>query len=289
MSGDWRVWLQHLLPKDAVSACIYRIARSRRPWIRRPLTRWFARHYRVDLSEAAGADLDDYACFNEFFTRALKPGSRPLSGDADTVVSPADGMLTELGTIDAGRLLQAKGMAYGVADLLGETDDAVSRFTDGRFLTVYLAPHDYHRVHAPLDAALVRTRYIPGSRYSVNRATARSVERLFCRNERAVCWFDSARGPFAAVLVGALNVSSISTFNLGEIASGAAREWREPAPLPIARGAEIGRFNMGSTVVLLFARDMLDWRADLADGQALKVGVALGRLRPAAGTERPQR
>lgn len=288
MSGDWRVWLQHLLPKDAVSACVYRIARSRRPWIRRPLTRWFARHYRVDMSDAAAANLDDYACFNEFFTRALKPGARPLSGDANTVVSPADGTLTEFGTVDAGRLLQAKGMAYGVADLLGETGDAVSRFTGGRFLTVYLAPHNYHRVHAPLDAALVRTRYIPGSRYSVNRATARGVDRLFCRNERAVCWFESAGGPFAVVLVGALNVSSISTFNLGEIASGPGREWRESVPLPIARGAEIGRFNMGSTVVLLFARHALDWHADLEDGQTLEMGAALGRLRAVTGTERSQ-
>ena len=202
-----------------------------------------------------------------------------LAGDASTVVSPADGVLTEYGTIEAGRLLQAKGMTYTVSELLGEHGDAVRALDGGRFLTVYLAPHNYHRVHAPMEGALTRTRYLPGARYSVNRATASSIERLFCRNERAVCWFDSACGPFAVVLVGALNVSSLSTFNLGEIASGRTREWIEEAPVPVARGAEIGRFNMGSTVVLLFARDALDWAADLADGRTLKVGTALGQVR----------
>jgi phosphatidylserine decarboxylase len=281
-----RVWLQHLLPKDWLSARVYAIARSRRAWVRRPLIRWFARTYAVDLAEAERSSLDDYACFNDFFTRALKPGCRPIEGDARTVVAPADGALSEFGRIEDGRLLQAKGMSYELAALVGEDTESVARLRGGSFLTVYLAPRDYHRVHLPIDAVLTRTRYLPGARYSVSLASAAAIERLFCRNERAVCWFDSAHGPLALVLVGALNVSSISTFSLGEIPSGAAREWAEPTPRPVARGAEIARFNLGSTVVLLFARDALDWDPSLTVGRALKVGAALGRLRDAT-PERP--
>lgn len=235
--------------------------------------------YAVDLAEAERSSPDDYASFNDFFTRALKPGCRPIEGDARTVVAPADGALSQFGRIEDGRLLQAKGVSYELAALVGEDGESVARLRGGSFLTVYLAPRDYHRVHLPIDAVLTRTRYIPGARYSVSLATAAAIEGLFCRNERAVCWFDSAHGPLAVVLVGALNVSSISTFSLGEIPSGTALEWAEPTPRPVARGAEIARFNLGSTVVLLFARDALDWDASLTVGRALKVGAAVGRLR----------
>jgi phosphatidylserine decarboxylase len=276
MSSAW-VWLtQHLIPKNLSSAVVYRATRSRRPWLRRPLTRWFAKTYGVDLTEAANADLESYATFNEFFTRELKAGARPIASGTDTVVSPADGVLTEHGAVDGGHVYQAKGSSYTLAELLAEKGAAVEALEGGRYFTIYLAPHNYHRVHAPLDARLVRTRYIPGARFSVSRATAAAIPRLFCRNERVVCWFETAHGTMVVVLVGALNVSSISTFAHGEIASGSTRHWNEQPPLPALRGAEIGRFNMGSTVVVLFASPALRFAAGVGDGLAVRMGQALG-------------
>jgi phosphatidylserine decarboxylase len=275
-SPAWTWLTQHLIPKDLSSAVVYRATRSRRAWLRRPLTRWFAKAYGVDMTEAANTDLESYATFNEFFTRELKVGARPIAAGARTLISPADGVLTEHGPIEGGHLYQAKGSAYTLAELLGDTGAAVEALEGGRYFTIYLAPHNYHRVHAPLDARLARTRYIPGARFSVSRATAAAIPRLFCRNERVVCWFETDLGPMIVVLVGALNVSSISTFAHGEIASGAARDWPEQPPLPVARGAEIGRFNMGSTVVVLLGRDNFRFSSDLSDGLAVRMGQALG-------------
>jgi phosphatidylserine decarboxylase len=275
-SGAGVSLFQHLLPKDLISAAMYRVARSERRWIAQPLIRWFARTYGVDLADAGNADLEHYPTFNAFFTRALRADARVIAGGADTVVSPADGTLTEFGALDADTLLQAKGRRYSLTALLGESGERVDALLGGSYCTVYLSPRDYHRVHAPLDAALTRTRYIPGRRFSVSRATAASIDRIFCRNERAVCWFDTSVGPMVVVLVGALNVSSISTFSRGEIASGAPQLWEEPAPLRVARGAEIGRFNLGSTVVVLFARGAVRWDSRLTDGSSLAMGSALG-------------
>jgi len=275
-SPAWTWLTQHLIPKDLSSAVVYRATRSRRTWLRRPLTRWFAKAYGVDMTEAANADLESYATFNEFFTRELKVGARPIAAGARTLISPADGVLTEHGPIEGGHLYQAKGSAYTLAELLGDLGQAVEALEGGRYFTIYLAPHNYHRVHAPLDARLARTRYIPGARFSVSRATAAAIPRLFCRNERVVCWFETSLGPMIVVLVGALNVSSISTFAHGEIASGAARHWPEQPPLPVARGAEIGRFNMGSTVVVLLGADNFRFSAGLSDGLAVRMGQALG-------------
>jgi len=276
MTAGWLV--QHLLPKDAISAVIHRVARSDRQWLARPLIRWFARTYRVDTSEAEHAELESYPTFNAFFTRALHADARPLAGERDTVVSPSDGTLTQFGAIAADTLLQAKGRSYSLAALLGESSAAVDALRGGSYCTIYLAPHDYHRVHAPLRGALERTRYIPGRRFSVSRATAAAIERIFCRNERVVCWFETAAGPMVVVLVGALNVSSVSTFSLGEIASGTPRHWQEARAVPVERGAEIGRFNLGSTVIVLFAPGAVRWAPQLADGMRVAMGSALGRI-----------
>jgi phosphatidylserine decarboxylase len=275
-SHPW-VWLsQHLIPKRLSSAVVYRATRSRRRWLRRPLTRWFARAYGVDMSEAAVEDLDRYGTFNEFFTRELKAGARPIASGARTLVSPADGVLTEHGAIDGGRVYQAKGSAYTLAELLGESGGEVAALEGGRYFTIYLAPHNYHRVHSPLAGRLIRTRYIPGARFSVSRATAAAIPRLFCRNERVVCWFDTEHGAMTVVLVGALNVSSLSTFAHGEISSGAPRQWPEREPRAVAKGAEIGRFNMGSTVVVLLGSATFEFAADVGNGAAVRMGRALG-------------
>ena len=276
-SGTGGRLLQYLLPKDLLSAAMYRLARSDRAWLARPLIRWFARAYHVDLADAEHAGLEHYPTFNAFFTRALRVGARPLAAGDDTVVSPCDGTITEFGPLDGETLLQAKGRSYSLPELLGESGGASEALRGGSYCTIYLAPRDYHRVHAPLAAALTRTRYVPGRRFSVNRATAAAIERIFCRNERAVCWFDTAVGPMVVVLVGALNVSSISTFARGEITSGAPRHWEEQAPLRVERGQEIGRFNLGSTVIVLFARGAVRWDTRLASDMTVAMGAALGR------------
>jgi phosphatidylserine decarboxylase len=263
---------------------MYRIARSERAWISRPLIRWFARTYRVDLTETEQADLERYLTFNAFFTRALRAGARPIAGDAATVIAPADGTLTQFGALDAGTLLQAKGRSYSIEDLLAERGSAVDGLHGGSYCTIYLAPHNYHRVHAPLDAALIRTRYVPGRRFSVSRATAAAIDRIFCRNERAICWFETAAGTMVVVLVGALNVSSVSTFNRGELPSGSPQHWVEDEPARVARGGEIGRFNLGSTVVIVFGPNVVRWDGLLADGTTVLMGEALGRVDSNAAT-----
>jgi len=278
MSPLTRVWLQHLLPKKLLSSAVYRIARSERSWISGPLIGWFAKTYNVDLREAQHSDLRAYPTLNAFFTRALKPHARPLAGDERTVVSPADGTLSEFGAIADGRLLQAKGMRYRLEELLAEDAAVTARFQGGSYLTVYLAPHNYHRVHLPVTASLARTTYVPGERFGVSPDTASAIDRLFCRNERAICWFDTAVGEMVIVLVGALNVSSISTVNLGEIRSGPNRAWRDAEPLHLPRGAEIARFNLGSTVIVLFGRGAVHWHGQLSAGTPLRMGEALGRL-----------
>ena len=282
MSPPLQVWLQHLLPKRLLCRAVHGVARSRADWVKRPLIGWFARHYAIDMSEAEHASLDAYPSFNAFFTRALKPGARPLEGGDTTVVAPADGVITEFGRIRAGQLVQAKGLDYSLTALLGETPEAVAPYLDGEFLTIYLAPHNYHRVHAPLGGELVRTRYLPGRRYGVNAATAAAIRGLFSRNERVVCSFRTPAGPLAVVLVGALNVASLSTAALGDIPSGKAQTWPHDPPIQVGRGDEVGRFNLGSTVVLVFGRGAVEWRQGLRPGEAIRFGRAIGTVRARA-------
>jgi phosphatidylserine decarboxylase len=271
---------QYLIPQRLLSRFIYRLARCRARLIKNALIGWFARHYDVALDEATVEDPRAYDSFNAFFTRALKPAARPLDNLPDCIVSPVDGTLTLAGIIDGQTLLQAKGQSYLLSELLGEAD--VTDFEGGRYLTVYLAPHDYHRIHAPVAGRLIRTRYLPGTRFSVNEATAKAVPRLFCRNERAVIWLEGRYGRLALVLVGALNVSSISTTTLGEIPSGPPRHWHEPAPVSFEIGDELGRFNLGSTIVLLLPRATAEWLPELTAKSSVRMGRQIGRL--TAGT-----
>jgi len=278
MSTATWVWLQRLLPQKLLCRLIFSIARSRRNWIKSPLIAWFARHYRIDLAEAEITKLDAYPTFNSFFTRALRSGARAIDPGPSSVVSPVDGRLTEFGSIRGDRLIQAKGLHYGAADLLGESSEAAQTFLNGDFATIYLAPRDYHRVHMPLAGRLTQARYISGKRFSVNAATAQGIERLFCRNERLVARFDTDCGRLAMVLVGALNVSSIGTVTHGEIASGRDREWSGFEPVTFEKGAEFGRFNLGSTVILLFEQGAIRWGSELTDGESLRLGTKFGSM-----------
>jgi phosphatidylserine decarboxylase len=270
--------IQFLLPQRLSCRIVYRLARSRRPWLKRLLIANFLKLYDVDMREAEREDPLAYASFNELFTRPLKSGARPLAADPTGIVCPADGRLTEFGRIEQGRLLQAKGKEYTLAALLAEPPAVIEPFLGGSFLTIYLAPPDYHRVHAPVAGALRRGRYIPGRCFSVNQKTASAIDNVFCRNERIALWLDTVAGPAVVVMIGALNVASLSTEISGEIASGTPRVYEAAAPRVIARGAELGRFNLGSTLVVLFPNGKATWLPSLEPGQRVRMGQALGHL-----------
>lgn len=275
------VGLQYLLPQHLLSALMYRLARIRWRPLSAPLIRIFVHHFRVDMSEAQESDLAAYDSFNAFFTRALRPDARPQHGGSQALASPADGGLSQLGTIEADRLFQAKGLDYALEDLVADPDWA-RRFVGGSFATIYLSPRDYHRVHMPAAGRLREMIHVPGRLFSVNRATASLVPRLFARNERVVCLFEGEAGPFAVILVGAIFVGGMETVWAGEVtpAHGAPprRRYDEGAAVKLARGDEMGRFNMGSTVILLFPPGAVAWVADLAPGAPLRVGQRLGSL-----------
>ena len=274
--------LQELLPQHLLSRGMHRLARSTTPLLRNATIRAVLRAYpQIDLGEAVEPDPFAYASFNAFFTRALRPGLRPLEGGERDVASPVDGTLSQFGVVREGRLLQAKGMHYTAGALLAD-EAAARRYEGGGFACIYLAPYNYHRIHMPLAGRLTATRYVPGQLFSVNAATARTVTGLFARNERVVCEFDTALGPLAVVLVGALFVGSIETVFAGEVnpppaRGGGVRTLEAGRGTGFERGAELGRFNMGSTVVLLVGHDGLRFNERLEPGSTLRLGQALAR------------
>jgi phosphatidylserine decarboxylase len=277
LRGRLFVWFQYLLPQHGLSRLVLAATRVRAQWFKNWTIRGFLKLYQVDLAEAAESDPYRYRSFNEFFTRALKPGARPIAEDSDALVSPVDGCVSEAGRIDGDRLLQAKGRDYRLAELLAAQPWA-GGFEGGSFATIYLAPFNYHRVHMPLRGTLLETVYVPGRLFSVNAVTARHVPRLFARNERVLTLFDSSAGRFAVVLVGALNVGSIATVWAGDITPAARRVIsRVPAaPTTLEKGAELGRFNMGSTVILLFEPHRARWAPEVRAGREVKLGRSLG-------------
>jgi len=274
--------LQQLLPQHLLSRTMHRVARSTRPWVRNALIRTVLRSYpMLDPREAAEPDPFRYPSFNAFFTRELRPGARPIAGDEHDLVSPVDGTLSQLGTVHDGQLLQAKGYAYTAGALLAD-EVAARRYEGGAFVCAYLAPYDYHRIHMPLAGRLTATRYVPGHLFSVNAATARTVPNLYARNERVVCEFDTAHGPLAVVMVGALFVGSIGTVFAGEVnppaaRGGGVRHIDAGIGTQFARGAELGRFNMGSTVVLLLGNGDTRFTPALDPGKVLRLGQPLLR------------
>jgi phosphatidylserine decarboxylase len=280
--SDWRgrvfVWLQHLLPQHGVSRLILAATRVQTPWFKNALTRGFLTLFSVDMREAAEPDPYRYVSFNEFFTRSLRPEARPIDPAADTIVSPVDGAVSECGPIEGNRLLQAKGQHYTLDELLAGQPWA-GRFAGGSFATIYLAPFNYHRIHMAVRGTLKDTVFVPGRLFSVNGVTAQYVPRLFARNERVLTLFDTAFGQFALVMVGALNVGSMATVWAGDITPAASRVVTriDAPPLTLDKGAELGRFNMGSTVILLFEPDRVRWHPLLRAGCVVQLGQVLGR------------
>jgi phosphatidylserine decarboxylase len=271
------VWLQYLLPQHALSRLVQAATRVRMVWFKNLLTRGFLKLFEVDMSEAAESDPCGYGSFNEFFTRALRAGARPVDPGPDAIASPVDGTVSECGAIDHDRLLQAKGRWYTLDELLAQQPWAAS-FNGGVFATIYLAPFNYHRIHMAVRGTLRDTVYVPGRLFSVNSATARHVPRLFARNERVLTLFDTEFGRLALVMVGALNVGSMATVWAGDITPAARRiVTRIPSPaLTLDKGSELGRFNMGSTVILLFQPNRVEWHPLLRAGRVVRYGQAIG-------------
>ncbi len=277
--GRLFVALQYLLPQHGISALVRALTRVRTPWFKNLLVRAFLRAFKVDLREAALPDPLAYASFNEFFTRALRPGARPIDPDPASIASPVDGTVSECGPIEGDTLVQAKGRPYRLGELLAGQPWAAG-FAGGSFLTIYLAPHDYHRIHMPVRGRLEAAVFVPGRLFSVNAATTRQVPRLFARNERILTLFGTDHGRFALVMVGALNVGSMSTVWTGEVAAPAGRAVAPLAApdLTLEKGAELGRFNMGSTVILLFEAGRARWRPECRSNAPVRVGRAIGGL-----------
>ena len=282
------VALQHLLPQHGISRVVLAATRSRAPAFKNALIRLFVRGFKPDMSDAVENEPTAYASFNDFFTRALREGTRPVDPDPRAIVSPVDGTVSEAGPLSADRLMQAKGHEYTLRALLAGNDTWERTFAGGSFATIYLAPYNYHRIHMPLAGDLRESCYVPGRLFSVNRTTAQLVPGLFSRNERVFCGFDGGGMPFGVILVGALNVGSMATVWHGDVTP---RKHREVTSLPVTdllaptalpKGAEMARFNMGSTVILLLPPGMGAWEEDLADRSVLRVGQTIGRLAAAA-------
>jgi phosphatidylserine decarboxylase len=274
------IFFQHIVPQHALSRLTGWLAELRHPlWLKNFLIQQFVRHFEVDMAEAKQPDPTAYASFNDFFTRALRDGARPIADD--DLVCPADGAISQLGAIEEGRIFQAKGQHFSTRELLGGDEERAAQFTDGQFATIYLSPRDYHRVHMPLAGQLSATSYIPGDLFSVNAVTAENVERLFARNERLVCYFDTDVGPMAMILVGAMVVAGIETVWSGQVAPAtddpSLVDYQHlPQPVSLAKGEEMGRFKLGSTVILLFPKGSMSWDERYVAGTATRLGEVLG-------------
>ncbi|SQH75111.1 phosphatidylserine decarboxylase [Shewanella benthica] len=276
-----KIALQYIMPKHLVSRLIGKLAAAELGSITTAAIKWFIKQYKIDMSEAAQSEPEAYKTFNDFFTRALKPGVRPLSQDQDYIIHPVDGAISQCGPINDGQIFQAKGHEYSSLALLGDQADDAKRFEDGDFATIYLAPKDYHRIHMPVKGTLSKMTYVPGELFSVNPLTAANVPGLFARNERVVAIFETEIGPIAMVLVGATIVASIETVWAGTITPPGSKKvftWdyptEGPEALTLEKGAEMGRFKLGSTVVMLFAKDALD---EFADGVVPKAVTRMGQ------------
>jgi len=283
MTHWFKVLMLYLLPHHLLSRIVQWSSRCRHFPLRKSITRWFIRHYHVDMSEALEPDPNAYPDFNSFFTRALRPEVRPVVQETGQICFPADSAISQLGDIDGDQIFQAKGHTYSLTELLGGCEERARPFIGGRFATMYLSPGDYHRVHMPLSGRLVETVYIPGRLFSVAPDYTESVPRLFARNERVACIFQTEAGPMAVILVGAIFVGSIETVWAGEITPPRGKRIKVTGyaasdnVIQLERGEEMGRFNMGgSTVIVLFGPNRVKWQSELSPETRVQLGQALG-------------
>ncbi len=272
---------QYALPHHALSALMSKLTHCTHPILKNVFIRSIVSLYGVNMAEAKFQNLDHYASFNDFFTRELKEGARPMSQDSDAIVCPADGAVSQAGSVQEGKIFQAKGHHYTALELLGGDVERAEAFKNGSFATIYLSPKDYHRLHMPLSGTLKEMVHVPGRLFSVNNTTVNAVPNLFARNERVVCLFDTDAGPMALILVGAIFVSSVETVWHGVVTPPSISEpktWRYETDAPVLeKGAEMGRFNMGSTIIVLFGKDKARWKDELVAGSPVKLGESIGR------------
>lgn len=278
MAMSLKILVQYLSPQHALSRVFGCLAEIRWPWFKNWAIKRLIRKYHVNLSEALVDDVTAYPTFNSFFTRLLKPELRPIVQGVNEIACPADGSVSQIGTIDNDAIFQAKGFYFSLTTLLGNSSELAEQFRNGCFATVYLAPKDYHRVHMPLSGILRTTIYVPGDLFSVNTYTSQCVPNLFSRNERLICIFDTAIGSMAVILVGAMLVGSIhaaweTKHNTREIS---VQHYSEKVVLE--RGADMGHFKMGSTVIVLFSKDKMNWNPTLQEGSGVKMGQLMGHV-----------
>jgi len=271
---------QYLLPHHPLSRLMRQLTHSENKVWKNFFIKQIASHYGVNMAEALDSDINAYPSFNHFFTRALKSGARTIANNAGDIACPADGAVSQSGDITDGKIIQAKGKSYTAVDLLGGDEQRAAPFKNGKFTTIYLSPKDYHRLHMPLDGTLREMIHVPGRLFSVNAATANSVPRLFARNERVVAIFDTEIGPMALVLVGAIFVASIETVWHGEVTPPTAKsiqtwQYKDDAP-QLKRGEELGRFNMGSTIIALFGENAMNWEEAFVAGEKVQLGEKIG-------------
>jgi len=260
-----------------------RLTRCECKWLLKLLLPFFIRQFKVNMNEAKDSDWKNYDSFNQFFTRELKEDVRDIAAAENIIVSPVDGAISQLGKINADLIFQAKGHAYSLTQLLGDREDLRDTFNNGEFNTIYLSPKDYHRIHMPIAASLKEMIHVPGQLFSVNPTTVENVPALFARNERVICLFDTAAGPMAMILVGAIFVASIETVWHGEVTPPTGkniRNWKyDEENITFAKGQEMGRFNMGSTVILLHAKNKMEWEKTLKAEDVVRLGQAIGQIK----------
>ena len=280
---DWvKALPQYVLPHYALSNVMHSLTRARWPVWKNNFTRWFIRQFGIDLSEAQIQDVEQFKHFNAFFTRELKPEARPIDKSTGSIISPVDGTISQLGTIEQNRLFQAKGRSYTLEQLLANDEAWVNEFQNGEFATIYLSPRDYHRIHMPVNGKLLKMTHVPGRLFSVNPATTRTVNGLFARNERVVCYFETELGPMAVILVGAIFVASMETVWHGTVSPPHGHTLKsyqyEEDDIQLKIGDELGRFNMGSTVILLFAKNRMQWRPEFSADTTVQMGRRLAQI-----------
>lgn len=275
-----KAWPLYILPHHLISRLVFRLTRIQCPTLVPPAIRLFSKVFKVNLGEAVNPDPASYPTFNAFFTRPLQPALRPIAAGDQVLVSPVDGRISQMGKIEVGRIFQAKGHEYSALELLGGDEVRAAPFMHGQFMTIYLSPRDYHRIHMPLTGTLTEQIYVPGRLFSVAGHTVRTVPRLFARNERVIAMFDTPFGKLAMVLVGAINVAAIETVWDGLVTppQGWGVKRQVFSAITLKKGAEMGRFNMGSTVILLLENPDLLWNQALGADMALQLGQALAAL-----------
>ncbi len=273
---------QYILPHHFLSVLMSKFTHCEVSWWKNWMIKQIIARYGVNMQEAACEDITQFKSFNAFFTRELKPGLRLIDSASNSIACPADGAISQIGRIENGQIFQAKGHHFSAIELLGGDENRAAPFLNGQFTTIYLSPKDYHRLHMPFTGTLTEMVHVPGRLFSVNTITAETVPRLFARNERVVCLYDTEIGPMALVLVGAIFVSSIETTWHGIVTpptQSEIRNWRyEDQALTLQKGDEMGRFNMGSTIIVLFGENAVQWNDDLISGQTVQLGQSLAHF-----------